>query len=131
MIHTFCFVVGVSFAFFLLGLGFSAVGTFFKDRQVLFARIGGVIVLLFGIYQLGFLGTSRFLGQEKRLPLKLNVLAMSPADSPAHGICVQLCLDALRRARSCQRADYGCFRLHAGSGNGTDRRIYPRVRQLL
>lgn len=78
MIHTFCFVVGVSFAFFLLGLGFSAVGTFFKDRQVLFARIGGVIVLLFGIYQLGFLGTSRFLGQEKRLPLKLNVLAMSP-----------------------------------------------------
>lgn len=78
MIHTFCFVVGVSFAFFLLGLGFSAVGTFFKDRQVLFARIGGVIVLLFGIYQLGFLGTSRFLRQEKRLPLKLNVLAMSP-----------------------------------------------------
>ena len=78
MIHTFCFVVGVSFAFFLLGLGFSAVGTFFKDRQVLFARIGGVIVLLFGIDQLGFLGTSRFLGQEKRLPLKLNVLAMSP-----------------------------------------------------
>ena len=78
MIHTFCFVVGVSFAFFLLGLGFSSVGTFFKDRQVLFARIGGVIVLLFGIYQLGFLGTSRFLGQEKRLPLKLNVLAMSP-----------------------------------------------------
>ena len=34
MIHTLCFVLGVSFAFFLLGLGFSAVGTFLKDNQI-------------------------------------------------------------------------------------------------
>ena len=78
MIHTFCFVVGVSFAFFLLGLGFSAIGTFFRDHQLLFARIGGILVILFGVYQLGVFGSSRLLGKERRLPLKLDLLAMSP-----------------------------------------------------
>ncbi len=78
MLNTFCFVVGISFAFFLLGIGVSALGTFFKSNQLLFARIGGVLVVLFGLYQLGILGTSRILGQERRLPFKLDVLAMSP-----------------------------------------------------
>lgn len=78
MLNTFCFVVGISFAFFLLGIGVSALGTFFKSNQLLFARIGGVLVVFFGLYQLGVLGTSRILGQERRLPFKLDVLAMSP-----------------------------------------------------
>lgn len=78
MMNTLCFVIGISFAFFLLGLGVSALGTFFKSNQLLFARIGGVLVVLFGLYQLGVLGTSRILGQERRLPFKLDVFAMSP-----------------------------------------------------
>lgn len=78
MLHTLCFVIGVSFAFFLLGLGFSAMGSFFKNNQMMFARIGGILVVLFGFYQLGFLGDSHLLGKERRLPFKLNVLAMSP-----------------------------------------------------
>ena len=78
MLNTLCFVIGISFAFFLLGLGVSAIGTFFKSNQLLFARIGGILVVLFGLYQLGVLGTSRILGQERRLPFKLDVLAMSP-----------------------------------------------------
>ncbi len=78
MMNTLCFVIGISFAFFLFRLGVSALGTFFKSNQLLFARIGGVLVVLFGLYQLGVLGTSRILGQERRLPFKLDVLAMSP-----------------------------------------------------
>ena len=78
MLNTLCFVIGISFAFFLLGLGVSAIGTFFKSNQLLFARIGGILVVRFGLYQLGVLGTSRILGQERRLPFKLDVLAMSP-----------------------------------------------------
>ena len=78
MLNTLCFGIGLSFAFFLLGLGVSAIGTFFKSNQLLFARIGGILVVLFGLYQLGVLGTSRILGQERRLPFKLDVLAMSP-----------------------------------------------------
>lgn len=42
MLHTLCFVIGVSFAFFLLGLGFSAMGGFFKNNQLMFARVGGI-----------------------------------------------------------------------------------------
>lgn len=78
MVHTLCFVLGVSFAFFLLGLGFSAVGTFLKDNQIWFARIGGILVIVFGLYQLGILGKSYFLGKERRLPFRLDLLAMSP-----------------------------------------------------
>lgn len=78
MLHTLFFVLGVSFTFFLLGLGMSAVGTFFKSNQVMFARIGGILVVLFGLYQLGVFGASRVLGQERRLPFSLDKLAMSP-----------------------------------------------------
>lgn len=78
MIHTVCFVIGVSFAFFLLGLGFSALGSFFKSNQLIFARVGGILVVLFGLYQLGVFGTSSVLGRERRLPFSLNTLAMSP-----------------------------------------------------
>ncbi|MFV0242066.1 MAG: cytochrome c biogenesis protein CcdA [Lacrimispora sphenoides] len=78
MLHTVCFVIGVSFAFFLLGLGFSALGSFFKSNQLLFARVGGILVVLFGLYQLGVFGTSSVLGRERRLPFSLNTLAMSP-----------------------------------------------------
>lgn len=78
MLHTLCFVIGVSFAFFLLGLGFSTLGTFFKSNQLLFARVGGILVVLFGFYQLGFFGKIGAMGREHRLPFKLDMLAMSP-----------------------------------------------------
>lgn len=78
MIHTLCFVVGISFAFFLLGLGMSAVGVFFKSWQVWFARIGGILVMLFGCYQLGIFGSSSVLGKEHRLPFQFDKLVMSP-----------------------------------------------------
>ena len=68
MANTLFFVAGVSFAFFLLGLGMTAVGSFFHSSQAMFARIGGVLIVFFGLYQLGVFGTSRVLGQERRLP---------------------------------------------------------------
>ena len=85
LFHTVFFVLGVSFAFFLLGLGFSAMGNFFKENQIWFARIGGVIVILFGLYQMGFLGKSYFLGKERRLPFKMDLLAMSPVTALVMG----------------------------------------------
>ncbi len=78
MLHTVFFVLGVSFAFFLLGLGVSAIGEFFNGKQMIFARIGGGIVILFGLYQLGAFGESRILSQEKKLPIQFDHAAMSP-----------------------------------------------------
>ena len=78
MIHTVCFVAGVSFTFFVLGLGVSALGQFFKGSQAIFSRVGGILIVLIGLYQLGVFGTSEALEAEHRLPISLNVLAMSP-----------------------------------------------------
>lgn len=76
--NTIFFVVGVSFAFFLLGLGFSALGSFFRDNQLLFARIGAIVIILFGLYQLGVFGTSKVLGKERRILVPIEKMGMSP-----------------------------------------------------
>lgn len=78
ILHTFCFVLGVSFTFFVLGLGVSALGQFFKGNQAMFARIGGVIVILIGLYQLGVFGVSKALDKTRKLPFRVHALAMSP-----------------------------------------------------
>lgn len=78
LLHTFFFVLGVSFAFFLMGWGVSAIGTFFRDWQVWFAGIGGILVILFGFYQLGVFGSLEWLGREHHLPFELDQLVMSP-----------------------------------------------------
>lgn len=77
-VRVLCFTIGISGAFFVLGLGASAAGSFFRENRMLFARIGGVIVILFGLYQLGVFGSSRTLGTEHRLPVRLEKMTMSP-----------------------------------------------------
>ena len=78
LINTLFFVVGVSFAFFVLGLGFTAAGRFFSGNQTLFARISGIIMILFGVYQFGFFGKATALETEHRLPFRLDKWAMNP-----------------------------------------------------
>ena len=73
-----CFTLGISGAFFVLGLGASAAGGFFGEHRMLFARIGGVLIILFGLYQMGLFGSSRVLGEEHRLPFRLEKMTMSP-----------------------------------------------------
>ncbi len=78
LINTLFFVLGVSFTFFLLGFGFTALGRFFSGNRIWFARISGIIMILFGLYQLGLFGRSDKIDQEHRLPLRLDKLAMGP-----------------------------------------------------
>lgn len=78
IVNTIFFVIGISVAFFLLGLGMSAVSRFFSGNQLLFARIGGIIVILFGLYQIGFLGNSKLLSGEYRIPVSFEKMTMSP-----------------------------------------------------
>lgn len=77
MRNTFFFVIGISFAFFLLGLGFTAIGSFFKEYQVWFTRIGGIIIVLFGANQLGLFGSLSF-GKEHRFHFSPDRLSMNP-----------------------------------------------------
>ena len=73
-----CFTLGISGAFFVLGLGASAAGRFFNEQRMLLARVGGILIVLFGLYQLGVFGSSKLLGSEHRIPLKLEKMTMSP-----------------------------------------------------
>ena len=78
MINTVFFILGIGFAFILLGLGFTAVGRFFSGYRIWFVRAGGMIMVLFGLYQLGFLGKAKAIEREHRLPFNLGRWAMSP-----------------------------------------------------
>ncbi len=77
MRNTLFFVLGISFAFFLLGFGFTAIGQFFHNYRTWFTRIGGIIVVLFGLYQLGLFGSAA-LSKERRLRFQPDALAMNP-----------------------------------------------------
>lgn len=70
--NTFFFVLGISCTFFLLGFGFTSLGQFFSAHQVLISRVGGIIMILFGLYQFGVFGSITRLEQERRLPFKME-----------------------------------------------------------
>lgn len=78
LVNTLFFVIGVSFAFFLLGLGVTALGQFFSDNKIWFARISGMIMILFGLYQFGIFGKSKALGREHRMTFNLDKWTMGP-----------------------------------------------------
>lgn len=78
MINTVFFILGIGFAFILLGLGFTAIGHFFSGYRVWFVRAGGMIMILFGLYQLGVLGKAKAIEREHRLPFNMGKWAMSP-----------------------------------------------------
>ena len=77
-LNTLFFTLGISFAFMGLALGMTALGKFFNANQMIFARIGGVILILFGLYQLGVFGQIGFVEKERRLPWRTDRLTMSP-----------------------------------------------------
>ncbi len=76
LIH--CFLCWGSAQFFILGLGFTALGKFFSDNRLWFARISGVIMIAFGFYQLTSFGKIKPLEKERRLPLRLDRWSMGP-----------------------------------------------------
>jgi len=75
--HTIFFVFGISFAFFILGMSFTALGTFFRSNQYWFTRIGGILIIVLGLIQLGILDF-KFLQRERRLRLNFLNRKMNP-----------------------------------------------------
>lgn len=53
MLPALFFVLGLSTIFLLLGFTVSAFGSFFLQNQVLFGRISGVMIVIFGLHFLG------------------------------------------------------------------------------
>lgn len=78
LVNTLFFVVGVSFAFFLLDFGFTALGQFFTGNQRVFSVVAGIVMVAFGLYMLGAFGKTRVIETEHRLPFNLGRFAMNP-----------------------------------------------------
>ncbi len=78
LVNTRVFVVGVSFAFFLLDFGVTALGQFFTGNQRVFSVVAGIVMVAFGLYMLGAFGKTRVIETEHRLPFNLGRFAMNP-----------------------------------------------------
>jgi cytochrome c-type biogenesis protein len=68
LLHALWFVAGFSLIFIALGATASALGALLLVSQVWIARVGGVLVILFGLYLLGILRPA-FLMRERRVQL--------------------------------------------------------------
>lgn len=69
LLHAVLFVSGFSLIFILLGASATALGGALKYYQAWIARVGGVLVILFGLLCLGVVKAG-FLEQERRLQLQ-------------------------------------------------------------
>lgn len=76
-LNTLFFILGISSVFYLLGISFSALGTFFNQHKVLLSRIGGTIIIVMGLVQLNIIKLN-FLKMEKRFHLDLSKIQMNP-----------------------------------------------------
>src|SRR5262249_58242780 len=55
LIHALAFVLGFSLVFVALGASFSAAGQFLLDYRDWIRRVGGVLIVIFGLYIMGLL----------------------------------------------------------------------------
>ena len=76
LIYTLFFILGISMSFFILGLSFTGLGLFFKDNRKIFLEIGGIIIVILGLFQLGIIKVD-FLNKEKKLKINFNPNKMS------------------------------------------------------
>jgi cytochrome c-type biogenesis protein len=66
--HALLFVTGFSLIFLLLGAGATAVGAVLGASRDWIARVGGVLIVVFGLYLLGFFNITAF-SRERRMHL--------------------------------------------------------------
>jgi cytochrome c-type biogenesis protein len=68
LLHALLFVVGFSTIFILLGAGATAMGQVLRAYEAWITRIGGVLVIIFGLYLLGIFNVTAF-STERRFHL--------------------------------------------------------------
>jgi len=69
--HSLAFIIGFSAVFVVLGASFGAVGRLLLDYREWIRRIGGALIVVFGLYIAGVLRIG-WLGRTKQLELKIR-----------------------------------------------------------
>lgn len=65
-LHTLFFTLGICVSFFILGISFTTLGDIIFTQKDIFSKIGGVIIILLGLFQLNLLKLN-FLQRDMRL----------------------------------------------------------------
>lgn len=76
-LYTLCFVLGISMSFFVLGFSFTVIGSFLKECKTTLAIVGGIIIIILGLFQLKIINF-KFLQKEKKLKVNINPNKMNP-----------------------------------------------------
>ena len=71
LLFTISFIFGILLAIFLMNAAINLLQSFLKEHMTLFVRIGGILIVLLGIYQLGFIKIN-FLQRTFRFSLKTD-----------------------------------------------------------
>ena len=71
LLFTISFIFGILLAIFLMNASINLLQSFLKEHMTLFVRIGGILIVLLGIYQLGFIKI-KFLQRTFRFSLKTD-----------------------------------------------------------
>lgn len=77
LLHTIFFILGISVAFFILGLGFSSLGSALREYRGIISKVGGAIIIILGLNQLGVLKIN-FLSKQIRMNNKATTKKMNP-----------------------------------------------------
>lgn len=64
--NTLFFIFGISTSFFILGVSFTTIGDFAFSQKDIISKIGGVIIIILGLFQLGIIKLNP-LHKEKRI----------------------------------------------------------------
>ncbi len=72
-VHSLLFIAGFTVVFVLLGASFTFLGGFLSQHQNIIKKIGGVIVILFGLHIAGIINL-RFLERQKKVEIKSKPL---------------------------------------------------------
>ncbi|MDO5738344.1 MAG: cytochrome c biogenesis protein CcdA, partial [Eubacteriales bacterium] len=78
LINTVAFVLGISFVYLALALAASSMGQFLRDYGKTIQRVGGIIVIVLGVFQLASKLIGHNIGREHRLSLNLDKYRMNP-----------------------------------------------------
>ncbi len=77
LFHTMFFILGISTAFFTLGLTFTSLGDYFNENKLLFTKLSGILIMLLGFFQLGVFNFS-FLQRERKFHINLENRQINP-----------------------------------------------------
>jgi cytochrome c-type biogenesis protein len=65
ILHSLLFIAGFTFIFVLLGASATFVGTFLQEHMAIIRRVGGVLIILFGIHLTGLVPIHFLLGERR------------------------------------------------------------------